>query len=56
MLWFLGWRKESPMAKAKTLLREEQWQKIEPLLPKFKRSGKGGRKPVENRPVFEGIL
>lgn len=44
------------MAKDKTLLADEQWQKIESLLPKFKRSAKGGPKPVDNRKVFEGIL
>lgn len=38
------------------LLSDEQWAKIEPLLPVFKRSRKGGRKPVGNRPVLEGIL
>lgn len=37
-------------------LTEAQWAKIEPLLPKPKRSPKGGRKPIENRPVLEGIL
>jgi transposase len=37
-------------------LTDAQWAKIEPLLPKFKRSAKGGRKPVENRRVVEGIL
>ncbi len=41
------------MAKDKTLLADQQWQKIEPLLPRFKRSRKGGRKPIENRPVFD---
>jgi transposase len=44
------------MAKDKAQLTDEQWAKIEPLLPKFKRSPKGGRKPIENRVVFEGIL
>lgn len=44
------------MAKDKTLLTDEQWQKIEPLLPEFRRSGKGGPKPIDNRRVFEGIL
>jgi len=43
------------MAK-KVLLTDEQWEKIGPLLPAFKRSRKGGRKPVDNRVVFEGIL
>lgn len=44
------------MARDKTLLTDEQWQKIDPLLPRFKRSGKGGPKPIDNRRVFEGIL
>ena len=44
------------MARDKTLLTDEQWAKIEPLLPKPNRSSKGGRTRVDNRPVFEGIL
>ena len=40
----------------KTLLTDEQWKRIEPLLPKPKRSPRGGRKPIENRIVLEGIL
>jgi transposase len=44
------------MAKKKPLLTDEQWSLIEPLLPKRKASPKGGRKPVENRRVLEGIL
>ena len=43
------------MTADKALLREERWQKIQPLLPKFKGSRNGGRKPVGNQPVFEGI-
>ena len=38
-----------------SLLSEEQWQKIEPLLPKIKRR-KRGRPPKDNRVVLEGIL
>ena len=38
------------------LLTDAQWQKIEPLLPKPKRSPRGGRRPVDNRRVLEGIL
>jgi transposase len=38
------------------LLTEEQWKKIEPLLPPLQASPKGGPKPIGNRPVFEGIL
>jgi len=44
------------MARHRVQLTDAQWAKIEPLLPKFKRSAKGGRKPVENRRVVEGIL
>ena len=44
------------MARHRAELSDEQWARIEPLLPKFKRSPKGGRKPVDNRRVFEGIL
>ena len=44
------------MARPRTQLTDERWAKIEPLLPKFKRSRKGGRKPVENRRTLEGIL
>jgi transposase len=44
------------MAKDPTELTDEQWRKLEPLLPKLKASPKGGPKPIGNRPVFEGIL
>jgi transposase len=44
------------MAKDPTKLTDEQWEKIEPLLPKFRRSPKGGPRPVDSREVFEGIL
>lgn len=44
------------MAKDPTKLTDEQWKKIEPHIPKFKRSRKGGRRPIEARRVFEGIL
>ena len=44
------------MAKDPTKLTDEQWEKIEALLPKFERSPKGGPKPIDNRSVFEGIL
>ncbi len=44
------------MARGLVRLTDAQWAKVEPLLPKFKRSAKGGRKPVDNRRVFEGIL
>ncbi len=39
------------------LLTDEQWELIEPLLPKPKqRRDKRGRPPTPNRPCFEGIL
>lgn len=44
------------MAKDPTRLTDEQWKKIEPHIPKFERSRKGGRKPIDNRRIFEGIL
>jgi transposase len=44
------------MARGLVRLTDAQWAKVEPLLPKFKPSAKGGRKPVDNRRVFEGIL
>lgn len=44
------------MAKDPTRLTDEQWKKIEPHIPRFKRSRKGGRVPIDNRRVFEGIL
>jgi transposase len=44
------------MAKQRRKLTDSQWQKIEDLLPKLKRSRKGGRPWIDNRRVFEGIL
>jgi hypothetical protein len=39
------------------LLRDEQWELIEPLFPKPKRRADGrGRPPASNRACFEGIL
>ena len=44
------------MAKKETFITDEQWTKLEPLLPKHKQSPKGGRKPVGHREVLEGII
>lgn len=44
------------MARDKSLLTDEQWAIIEPLLPPPQGSPRGGPKPLPNRPVFEGIL
>jgi transposase len=43
------------MARKEQLVTEEQWKKLEPLLPQPKPSPKGGRKRRSNREVFEGI-
>ncbi len=40
----------------KPLLSDEQWEQIEPLLPPFPKSKKGGHPWAPNRPVLEGIL
>ena len=44
------------MAKLKPVVTDEQWIRLEPLLPKPKPSAKGGRKPRDNREVFDGII
>lgn len=44
------------MARSKRELTDAQWNKIEPLLPEIKPSRRGGRKRINNRDVFEGIL
>jgi transposase len=44
------------MAKQRWKLTDSQWGKIEPLLPKPKKSKRGGRPWADNRKVFEGIL
>jgi transposase len=44
------------MSKREQLITDEQWAKIEPLLPKRKPSKKGGRPPADDRECLEGIL
>ena len=44
------------MARHTPFLTDEQWAKIEPLLPKLKPGSKGGRPWADNRQVLEGIL
>ena len=44
------------MAKKESFITDEQWNKLEPLLPKHKQSPKGRLKPVGNREVFESII
>ena len=38
------------------LLPDELWSEVEPLIPKRRRSPKGGRPPVEDRQALMGIL
>lgn len=44
------------MAKEGLKLTDKQWKKIEALLPKPKKSKRGGRPWADNHKVFEGIL
>jgi Putative transposase of IS4/5 family (DUF4096) len=44
------------MARTSPLLKDDQWLKLEPLLPKMMPGKKGGRPWRNNRPVLEGIL
>src|SRR5207244_1979514 len=44
------------MSRHDSELTDEQWNKIEPLLPKPAFSILGGRKPIDDRRCFEGIL
>ena len=44
------------MARKRPLLTDEQWAKIEPLLPKTASGPKGGRPCCANRKVLEAIL
>ena len=44
------------MAKQEKYITDEQWKNLESLLPKHTQSPKGGRKPIGNREVFEGII
>ncbi|MFC1782201.1 transposase [Planctomycetota bacterium] len=44
------------MAKERRKLTQAQWEKIETLLSKSKKSERGGRPWADNRKVFEGIF
>lgn len=44
------------MADKTRFLNDEQWEKVEPLLPKAKLRPRGGRPPADNRQVLEDIL
>jgi transposase len=44
------------MAMAKQLVSDELWSVCEPVIPRLKKSPKGGRPPVGNREALTGIL
>jgi transposase len=44
------------MAMAKQLLSDELWSVCDPVIPRLKKSPKGGRPPVGNREALTGIL
>ena len=44
------------MAEYTRFINDEQWKLLKPLLPEPKTSPKGGRPPIDNRKVLEGIL
>jgi len=44
------------MSVREPMLTDEQWEKIEPLIPPRPPRPKGGRPPVDDRPCLEGIL
>ena len=44
------------MARYGRLLTDAQWEKICPLLPRIRKSRRGGRPPANDRKVLEGIL
>lgn len=44
------------MPRGGPMLTDGQWRKIEPLLPKLRKSKRGGRPWADSRQVLEGIL
>lgn len=44
------------MSRSGPMLTDEQWEKIEPLLPRLQVGPRGGRPWAENRACLEGIL
>ena len=41
---------------ARSLVTDQLWEQIEPLLPKHPRRPKGGRPPIADRKCLEGIV
>lgn len=48
--------KKDKTKKVRWKLTDEHLKKIDPIFPKPKKSKKGGRPPIDNRRVFEGVL
>ena len=44
------------MAKYTRFINDDKWKLLKPLLPEPKPNRKGGRPPIDNRHVLEGIL
>jgi hypothetical protein len=44
------------MAEYTLFINNDQWKLLKPLLPELKRNPKGGRPPIDNRLILEGIL
>jgi transposase len=44
------------MAKYQQFINDKHWKLLKPVLPEPKRNQKGGRPPINNREVLEGIL
>jgi len=44
------------MAEYTRFINNDQWKLLKPLLQEPKRNPKGGRPPIDNRLVLEGIL
>jgi transposase len=44
------------MAKYQQFINDKHWKLLKPVLPEPKRNPKGGRPPINNREVLEGIL
>ena len=44
------------MAEYTRFINKDQWKLLKPLLPEPKRTPKGGRSPIDNPRLLEGIL
>jgi transposase len=51
-VWF-KWNKQSEVQMARSLLSDQQWQRIYPLIPESK---PGGRPPLPRRIIMDGVF